>query len=99
VDPRGGAINSTATVTFSETNIKEVTNPLALMQEISRTPLAKRIYAEKAVSFATGRLPNPNDACTVDTIDLRLSEEGYTILNLLTDLTQTDSFRLRVRGN
>jgi hypothetical protein len=98
-DPRGGAINSTATVTFSETNVKEVTSPLALMQEISRTAPAKRIYAEKAVSFATGRLPNPNDACTVDTIDLKLSAEGYTILNLLTDLTQTDSFRLRVRGN
>ena len=99
VDPRGGPINPTATVTFSETNVKEVTTPLALMQEISRTPLAKRIYAEKVVSFATGRLPNPNDACSVDTIDLRLSQEGYTILNLLTDLTQTDSFRLRVRGN
>jgi hypothetical protein len=99
VDPRGGPINPTATVTFSETNVNEVTTPLALMQEISRTPLAKRIYAEKVVSFATGRLPNPNDACSVDTIDLRLSQEGYTILNLLTDLTQTDSFRLRVRGN
>jgi hypothetical protein len=98
MDPRGGAINSTATVTFSEANVKEVSSPLAFMEEISRTPLAKRLYAERAVSFATGRLPNPNDACTVDTVDLRLSAEGYTILKLLADLTQTESFRLRVRG-
>jgi hypothetical protein len=105
VDPRSGgdavlgAINATTTVTFSETNVKTITSPLELMQEISQTPLARRIYAEKAVSFATGRLPNPHDACAVDLIDMRLSTDGYNILDLLADLTQSDSFRLRVREN
>jgi hypothetical protein len=69
------------------------------MQGISTTPLARRIYAQKAVSFATGRQPNPNDDCTVDRIDMGLSQDGYTILNLLADLTQTDAFRSRVREN
>jgi hypothetical protein len=105
VDPRSGgdatlgAIDATTTVTFSETNVKTIMTPLELMQGISQTPLARRIYAEKAVSFATARAPNPQDACTVDLIDMRLSTDGYNILNLLADLTQSDSFRLRVREN
>jgi hypothetical protein len=105
VDPRSGgdatlgAINPTATVTFSDDNVKTITSPLELMQEISQTPLARRIYAEKAVTFATGRLPNPSDACTVNLIDMKLSQDGYNILDLLADLTQSDSFRLRVREN
>jgi hypothetical protein len=69
------------------------------MEEISKTPLARRLYAEKSVSFATGRLPNPNDACTVERIDMKLSQDGYGMLDLLADLTQADSFRLRVREN
>jgi hypothetical protein len=103
VDPRSngdatlGAIDSTATVSFSAGNVKPITSPRQMMEEISKTPLAKRIYAEKSVSFAMGRLPNPNDACIVEAVDLKLSQAGYTILNLLEDLTQTDSFSLRVR--
>jgi hypothetical protein len=54
---------------------------------------------EKSVAFATGRLPNPNDACTVESIDMKLSQDGYGMLDLLADLTQADSFRLRIRGN
>lgn len=105
VDPRAngdaatGTIDSTADVTFSTGNTKTITNPLEMMTEIANLPMAKRIYAEKWVSFATGRLPNQNDACLVDTIDVKLAQDGYTVLNLLADLTQSDSFRLRVRGN
>lgn len=99
VDPRGGAIDTTATVTFSEDNVKTIGSPLELMEEIGRGPLARHIYAQKWVSFATGRQANSNDACVVDELDTKLSQDGYTILNLLADLTQADSFRLRVRGN
>lgn len=105
VDPRSsgdaaaGAINPTATVTFSPQNVKTIGSPLELMQEIAKTPKAMRIYAEKWVGFATGRHSEPNDRCTVDLIDTKLSQNGYTILNLLADLTQADSFRLRVRSN
>jgi hypothetical protein len=98
-DPVAGAIDSTATVYFSADNARTIYSPLELMQGISTTPLARRIYAQKAVSFATGRQPNPNDDCTVDRIDMGLSQDGYTILNLLADLTQTDAFRSRVREN
>ena len=98
-DPRGGPINGTADVTFSDTNVKTITSPVELMQEISQGPVARHIYAQNWVSYTTGRQPNSNDACTVDNLDQKLSQDGYTVLNLLADLTQVDSFRLRVRDN
>jgi len=94
-DPLGGAINSTATVTFSGDNVQEVTSPLQMMEQIAQTPAAKGIYAQALVSYAYGRLPNANDTCVVEDIYNQLSTDGYTVLNLFADLTRADSFRLR----
>ncbi len=105
VDPRAngdavaGAITIDSDVTFAEGNVKKITSPRQLMEELAQVPAAKRIYAEKWVSFATGRLPNAQDACAVDQLELKLASDGYTVLSLLGDLTQSDSFRLRVKGN
>jgi hypothetical protein len=46
-------------------------------------------------------LPNPEDgACIVDPAATKLTTQpGYTVLNLLADITQADSFRLRTVGN
>lgn len=99
LDPRGDAVDTTAEVVFSETNIKTITTPLELMTELATGKEAKRNYAQQWVTFATGRVPNANDACQVNDLDTKLSTDGYTILNLLTDLTQADSFRLRSVGN
>jgi hypothetical protein len=98
-DASQGTINATATVTFAADREVEVTSARQMMEEIANLPKAKRIYATKWVAFATGRLPNPNDACTVDVLDMGLAGPDYTVLDLLGDLTQSDSFRLRVRGN
>jgi hypothetical protein len=101
VDPRGGAIDAkvtTATVNFGDGNAKQISSPLQLMQEIAQTPKAKQLYAQAWVSYAFGREPNANDQCIVDQLNTKLSKAGYSILNLLADLTQADSFRLRVRG-
>jgi hypothetical protein len=100
VDPRGGAIDAsvtTATVEFGGGNSKQISSPSQLMQEIAQTPKAKQLYAQAWVSYAFGRAPNGNDRCLVDQLDAKLAQSGYSILNLLADLTQTDSFRLRVR--
>ena len=53
----------------------------------------------KWVELATGRAPNPHDACDVEALARKLSSDGYTILELMADLTQTDAFRLRARGD
>ena len=98
VDPLGGAINASAEVEINGA-IKTLTTPAELMNELAMGSDARRRYAEKWVTFATGRVPNENDACVVNDVNGKLSQDGYTILNVLADLTQADSFRLRTVGN
>jgi hypothetical protein len=95
-DPLGGDINATADVVFGSES-KTMSSPLQLMQEIANRDFARRGYTEKIVAAATGRNPNANDACLVDQLSLNLTTDGYSILNLLADITQADSFRLRQR--
>jgi hypothetical protein len=99
VDPRGGAIDPVATVSFSATNQQRVTSPKQMMDEIAKGDKPRQIYAEKWVSFAFGRNPNDNDNCLVNDLNMKLGGEGYTVLQLLGDLTQAESFRLRVKGS
>jgi hypothetical protein len=101
-DPRGGAIDATvttATVDFGAGKTQQISSPLQLMQEVAASPKAKQLYSEAWVSYAFGRAPNANDRCVVDQLDEKLEKNGYSILNLLADLTQADSFRVRVRAN
>lgn len=93
-DPRGGDIDATADVWFNG-EAKTISTPLQLMEEIAKGDFARRGYAEKVVAGATGRLPNANDACLVDELNVKLTMDGYTILDLFADITQADSFRLR----
>lgn len=97
-DPLGGPINAVATVNFGNGISKQINNALELMQELAKTPVGRLLYAQSLVSSGYGRAPNSNDACVVDQIGAKLATDGYTILNLFTDLTQTDSFRVRVRA-
>jgi hypothetical protein len=94
-DPLGGAIDGTANVIVENDTTKTLGTPIELMTELGKGSAAKRRYAETWVTFATRRVPNPQDACTVDSIATKLAEPNYTILNVLADLTQADSFRLR----
>lgn len=57
--------------------------------------MARRLYAEALVAYFTGRQPNPNDACIVDNLAANLATDDYTLLDVVVDLTQADSFRLR----
>lgn len=98
VDPLGGTIDATGDVMLGADDTVHITSPQQLMQEIAATPSAKQIYAQQWVSYTTGRLPNNNDQCLVDAINMNLAQDGYTVLNLLADLTQADSFRLRVQA-
>jgi hypothetical protein len=99
VDPLGDPVVTSAEVVFTEENIQTIDTPLELMTALAEGQEAKHRYVSQWVTFATGRVDNPADVCTVDVLSTRLSENGYTILELLTDLTQTDAFRLRTVGN
>jgi len=94
-DRMGGDIDGTADVTFADGSVRTISSPLELMQAAAADPVARHLYAEQLVAFFTGRQPNASDACLVDGIATRLAEDGYTMLDLVVDLTQADSFRLR----
>jgi hypothetical protein len=47
------------------------------------------------VEFAYERSLTNEDSCTVDNLATKLTGDGYTALNLIADLTQSDSFRYR----
>jgi hypothetical protein len=98
-DPLGGAIDGNAEVRFNADLTKTITSPLELMNEIVKLAEAQRRYAEQWVAFASGRVPNPNDACTVDQLSASLGQASYPLANLLADYTKADSFRLRTVGN
>lgn len=100
VDPRGGAIDAavtTATVDFGGGRLEEISSPAQLMQAIARTPKARELYAQAWVAYAYGRAPNGNDRCLVEQLDAKLNDGGYSILDLLADLTQAESFSVRAR--
>jgi hypothetical protein len=98
-DPLGGTIDGTADVRFSATDTKTITNPVGLMTEIANLPEAKYYFAEQWVSFATGRVPNQNDACTVSTLSTNMAQSSYPVLSVIADYTQADSFHLRTVSN
>ena len=93
----GAPIDSTADIALDATgtNTVHVTGPADLMAAIATAPGAKTQYADKWVSFAYQREGHPDDACTVQQLAAKMTAGGYTVLNLMTDLTQTLSFRVR----
>jgi len=97
-DQLGGDINATATVNFGNGVVQNITSVKQMMQQIAQTPAAQSNYAQYWVSYAYGREPNAQDQCVVNGISSSMNKGSYPILNILTDLTQTDSFRMRVAG-
>jgi hypothetical protein len=93
----GAPINTVSSVPLNDENFVDVSGPADLMRAIAASPEGQRCYAQKWVQFAYERAVNAQDACTVDTLTTKLTSGGYTILNLVADLTQSDSFRLRAR--
>ena len=69
----------------------------ALMTELANIKKGQDMYSQAWVSFAYGRDPNPNDQCVANTVSSNLNAGG-PIVNVLSDLTQADSFRMRVRA-
>ncbi|HEY3498724.1 MAG TPA: DUF1592 domain-containing protein, partial [Polyangiaceae bacterium] len=95
-EANGVALNTTAEVTINdgETPVS-VTTPAELMALIAASPGAMRQYASKWVSYAYAREGDPKDACTVTQIAAKMAAGSYPILDLITDLTQAQAFRIR----
>jgi hypothetical protein len=97
-DPKyGGAIDTKVDGVPFPDGPKPIDNALQLMTEIAAARQTKEVYAGKWVSYATGRDPNGNDECTAIAIADSIEAGTHTNLaGVLADITQADSFRLRV---
>jgi hypothetical protein len=91
----GAAIDTTADVVI-DGNTQHMTGPADLMAALAKSAQAQRRYADLWVNFAYARNDNPIDACVVNELTAKITNGGYTVLNLIADLTQTDSFMVRV---
>lgn len=72
-----------------------LSQPAELMAAIAASPGAQHFYAQKWVEYAFDRVPNAQDACTVDQLVAKIASGGFPILELIADLTQADSFTVR----
>lgn len=90
----GVAIDTTVDAMIDGNSV-HLTGPAELMAKIAASPGAQRSYAEKWVAYAYERASNASDSCTVNQLAAKLTKNGYTVLNLIADLTQTQSFRFR----
>jgi len=72
-----------------------LSQPAELMALIAASPGAQRHYAQKWVEYAYRRVPNAQDACTVDQLVASIAPGGFAILDLIADLTLAESFTVR----
>jgi hypothetical protein len=100
MDRLGGAINSTADISFDGTKTQTISAPADLMTGIAASPNAQRFYAGAWVNFAAGRPSTLNDACVVEQLTTNLgASPTYSIASMMADFAKSDSFRLRSVGN
>jgi hypothetical protein len=93
-EKNGTPLDTTATVTLGDSTVT-VSTPAELMAHIAASPGAMRQYAKRWIGFAFARENDPADTCTVDQIAAKMAIADYTVLKLITDLTQTQPFRVR----
>ena len=92
----GAPIDSTADVAIGA-KVVHVTGPVDLMTQIANSPEGQNCYAQRLVTFAYERSLTNQDVCTIQMLAGKMTTPGYNIIALMTDLTQTQSFRLRVK--
>jgi hypothetical protein len=92
----GVAIDSSADVLIGS-NTVHVTGPVDLMTAIANSAEGQSCYAQRLVTFAYERDLTNQDVCTVQMMAGKMAQTGYTIIGMLTDLTQTQSFRYRAK--
>lgn len=90
----GAPIDTAVSVQIGDTLV-ELDGPVELFETIADSPEAQTCYARNWVQFAYERELTNQDSCTVNDMADKLTEGGYTILDLITDLTQSESFRYR----
>lgn len=90
----GAPIDTVAAVPIGG-ELVNVNGPSDLMKAIAASPAAQACYAKHWVQFAYDRVVTEEDSCTVQTMTSKLTTGGYSVMDLIADLTQSQSFRVR----
>jgi hypothetical protein len=94
----GVAVDTTADVLI-DGNTLHVTGAADLVAAIASSPGAYQCYSKKWVEVGYNRVLSGQDQCTVNDIASRMSAEGYSVKQLITDLATVESFRYRALEN
>jgi len=89
----GAAIDTAVDMVIDDHPV-HITNPLEMMKAIAASKGAQRRYADRLVSYAFER-EDPLDCGTIEDLVAKIGGGSYRITNLITDLTQAPSFRIR----
>jgi Protein of unknown function (DUF1588)/Protein of unknown function (DUF1592)/Protein of unknown function (DUF1585) len=92
----GAPIDSVADVAIGSKTVR-VTGPVDLMAQIAASPEGQSCYAQRLMTYAYERDLTTQDTCAVQTLAGRMGQNGYSLVNLITDLTQTQAFRFRAK--
>lgn len=92
----GVPLDTTADITVVDGQpTVHVNGPTELMAAIASSPGALQQYVKQWVGYAYQRPGDAADQCDVAQLSAKMAGGNYAILNLIADLTQTQSFRLR----
>lgn len=72
---------------------------VGLAHAIAEAPEARACYAKNWFRYTLGRAETTADACTISQLADKLQNDEYTALDLLTDITRSNSFMYRAAEN
>lgn len=94
----GVAVDTAADVIMDGTTV-HVTGAVDLMAAIAKSAGAHLCYSQKWVEVGYNRVLSGEDQCTVTDIATRMGTAGYSVKQLISDLTTIESFRYRALEN
>jgi len=93
----GAPIDTASDVVIDGTQV-HITGAVDLMNKLAASPMAQHRYAERLTSYLYEREGDAMDCGTVNDLAAKIAPGGYTLQNLISDLTQTPQFRTRAVG-
>lgn len=94
-DPFSGAPVDTAVKLSIGGQQRDIEGPVELFDAIAASPESSLCYARAWVTAAFARQLTDEDLCVAEQLGERLTRSGYRVLDLIADLTQAESFRVR----
>ncbi|WP_437813714.1 DUF1592 domain-containing protein [Sorangium sp. So ce1078] len=82
IDPSGTVPNT----------LGDVSGPIELVQKLAGSEDVQRCFAKRWSEYAYGLTLRKEDQCTAEAVTTAFRESGYSVKQLLIELTQTDAF-------